>query len=381
MDFAQLLAAFQAQQVQLSKLESRLEDFEARFPNATSATATPNPTPLSLPDKTTPTSAHFSDTNNVPTTPPSSPYHLCVDGLKLKWFTVSPHPTFTVKLIHTATGQMVTPLEAFKQDLHLRAINGYDHYDDSILDPDSRCFPFVDGVATISGLRFAKVTSQQGGWFRLEFSCTASVPFTSQRIIIRCNRMKSDAKAETEAELHPDDDICRISGMGKSYSKRWKELGFHCVRDLAKVDMSASTRTARRVLLEKLRKDRGSLTEDRLNKLIALAHRVVRRCTSSEQLAALSDPCDEAKPPLRVPEEAKSSPSPILLPEAADFLASLPAPDTVSVLTTAHSTMTTSFTDVPRDLVVSVDVDKMINFSACDEVLRFDDVLASYPDL
>lgn len=271
------------------------------------------------------------------------------------------------------------------QDVRVRAINGHGKHDDSILDPESRIFPLVDGVATISSLKFAKVTSQHGGWFRLEFSCAGALPYISPRIVLRCNRMKSDAKAETEEELYADDDIGRIPGMGKSYSKRWKELGFHSVRDLAKVDVSAQTRAARLALLEKLRRDRGSLTEDRLNKLLALAHRVVNRHSpAKERLAALSTPAPAGTCEI-LPAHVKNVPSPILLPEGTDFLTSLPAPDTLSYLSMATTFTTTTppllSVSGPSELAASAAaatvcpstyVDKMINFSACDELLSLD---------
>lgn len=174
--------------------------------------------------------------------------------------------------------------EIVNQELQVRAVNGYDKYDDAILYPDSRIFPFVGGVATVSGLKFTKVTSQHGGWFRLEFLSRATLPCRSPQIVIRCNRMKSDAKAESESELLPDDDILRIPGMGKAYRKRWKELNFHTIRDLSQIEISAQSRTVRKSLLEKLRKDRGALTEDRLSKILSLARRVVARHAPDEPL-------------------------------------------------------------------------------------------------
>lgn len=216
------------------------------------------------------------------------PSRLQIDGLKLKWFSISPHPDFRVLLIDSATGVLSPPPAGASWRINVTASNGHGNRDDGILDPDAVTFPIDEsGVATIVGLKFRKVTSQEGGHFVCHFTVTASSPLSehisvdSNHINVRCQRMKCEGKADGEADLRPDDPIGRIPGIGKGYSRKWKALGFHTVRDLLRIDVSPASRPDRLAVLGQLRKGRGALTEVRLVEYLELAHRVCSRLDTS----------------------------------------------------------------------------------------------------
>lgn len=186
--------------------------------------------------------------------------------------------------------------------------------------------------------------------------------------------MMSDDKAETEEELHADDDIARISGVGKCYSQRWKVLGCHTVRDLANIAAQTQTRDGRQALLDRLRKDRGSLTGRRLNQLLAKAQRVVARDSLEARLAApvKSTSATPTPPPTAGTPEPQGK-GVLVTQEILSFRMSPAFTTTTPPPPTATATpppwtldMTAAPAPTPQTwaLLEEVDVDNMINYDS-----------------
>merc|ERR1712226_1405143 len=237
----------------------------------------PHPNPQSTRQQTT-----LTDAASVP-----GWGSLIVSAMTNSWYTTADYPTFTVSV--TGPSGKVMQDHPVGWRLHVSTINGHDQVDDSVLDQEHCVFPVCNGVASISGLKFTKITSQNGGWFRLLFnlrpnrsrSSTALLSHESlSKVVVRCYRMKCESKL-SEADLKPDSDLRMLKGLGKAYVARWNKLGFHTIADLAKVDRRC--RKARHDLLTKLRRNRGSLTEPKLLSVLELAHRVVEAAKISDE--------------------------------------------------------------------------------------------------
>jgi len=242
--------------------------------------------------------------------PPPLQHKLRVDGLKTRWFSVSPHPEFHVRLVDGGTGTPVSPPMGAAWRVRITARDGRGKLDDGILDPDATSFPVDErGVATIVGLRFRKVTSQCGGHFVCRFLVeagtdrgSAAIPHVdSAPINVRCQRMKCEGKADGETDLCATDPIGRVKGIGKGYAKKFGMLGFHTVGDLLRLDPSPTGRPARLAVLSQLRKGRGAMTESKLLRYIGLARRVCSKAPAAAigndvAMAALSALAENAPP-------------------------------------------------------------------------------------
>jgi len=141
-----------------------------------------------------------------------------------------------------------------------------------------------DGRAAINGLRFQAVSSKNGKTFTLHFSCTScdTAASRSAPLVILSERLKNEHKAAAVSDLSPSDPIARVPGLGKSYCQRLNQLGFKTVEDLATIPIAPADRPVRIALLNKLRKDRGALTEARLMHLVREAHHVVAAAAAKE---------------------------------------------------------------------------------------------------
>lgn len=286
-----------------------------------------------------------------------APSHkLKIVGLKSKWFTVSPHPDFRILLIDPATGNQSAPPPATSWRINITASNGFGKLDAGILDPDATSFP-VDscGVAFITGLKYRKVTSQEGQHFVCHFSVAAvpSISVDSGHLNVRCQRMKCEGKAD-DADLVPDDPIGRVKGIGKGYSRKFKALGYHTLRDLLGIDTSTAGRPARLALLAQIRQGRGALTEAKMVRLLQLSRRVCSKTGAAvpaagmDALAALSS--DTATWPDAAPTMGSSA-----APADVGTLEFYSATRTCTTTTTVMSSIQTPTSCTAEDAVGMVD--------------------------
>jgi len=205
------------------------------------------------------------------------------EGFLSKWYTKRPLPEFRLRIFRGG----IPYCDTMGWEVTVRLQTG-----DGIFDDDGELlrgrvasealhFPVINGVATISGLRFQAVSSKNGKFFRLELKCSGKgtegmPPHFTSNIKILSERLKNERKAANISELRPKDDIARIPGIGKSYCQRLNQMGYHTVQDLARISMNPADRPARLAVLHKLRKDRGALTEAKLMEYVRDAHQVVR---------------------------------------------------------------------------------------------------------
>lgn len=199
-----------------------------------------------------------------------------------RWFTKRTFPDFEVRLMDPLNGQLWR--DTANMHLALRLVSGHGLYVDHYLNnPQSLVFPFTDGRAFVSGLKFLAVSSRNGGFFQLEFtptnlSANMSVPAVrSPELHVLSERLKNEHKAASILDLSPDDQLVRVPGIGKRYAAKLAEQGLKTVRDLASIDNSPQARDRRLQLLNDVRKDRGALTEAKLAELLREAKTVVRR--------------------------------------------------------------------------------------------------------
>jgi predicted flap endonuclease-1-like 5' DNA nuclease len=247
----------------------------ARLPSSTSALVLPTPSPV------------------------SSGLQLKVISLVHKWYTKRQMPDFEVHVVDA--NQNVFPhTPGWQLHGHLYSNNGscIDHF----VNAPVIAFPFHDGKAVVSGLRFSAVSSRNGGSFYFDFSVKASadaqlsqgVKTKSPEFRVLSERLKNEAKAESIFDLQADAPLARVPGIGKKYAARMTEFGLHTIQDLAAMNLMDPA--IRKQLLDIVRRERGALTEIKLDAL----------CRDAQLVVANSDELDETQQ--QQPAQVQQSP-------------------------------------------------------------------------
>lgn len=238
---------------------------------------------------------------------------LSIEGITQKWYTKRAFPMFKVHLINSHAVQLKSSPSEDRGDhghdgnlhhrmdsrllgrgfqirqqlepaVHVRLLTADDRYADDLLSfhgGQSR-FPIRNGVADLEGIKFSAVTSRHGGHYTLEFTVpgTNIVSVKSEPIVVLSERLRVEGKAASIYELKADDNLARVPGIGKKYASRLAEQNFRTIRDLVVINSPAKQKT----LLSLIRKDRGALTEAKLEDLLRDARAIVRR--DDEAIAA-----------------------------------------------------------------------------------------------
>jgi len=105
-----------------------------------------------------------------------------------------------------------------------------------------------------------------------------SVVFKSAPIQVLSYRLFHAPKVSSE-KLKPSDSVAKMKGIGALYAKRLKSLGINTVEQLASMDIDLIGEEGCKRLIASLRKDRGSMTVDKLHKYIEDARDIVTRHT------------------------------------------------------------------------------------------------------
>ena len=136
----------------------------------------------------------------------------------------------------------------------------------------------MEGLAEVSGLRFKDVSSTNGKFFKLQCEVTSPTEVShlvrkalSQKIEIKTCRCRS----KTFANLQPHDPIEKMPGIGKQYAKRFEDNGFSRIAQLAEIPVDVAGASARQCLLDSIRKDKGTLTENKLLEYVNTAKLIV----------------------------------------------------------------------------------------------------------
>jgi len=225
---------------------------------------------------------------------------LCSSFEKL-WYSGRPFPSFTVEIVDSLSGKRVH-VNGWK--VMVSVIDGNDvDASDKVCDVvRNHLYEIVDGCTSIVGLRFLTVSSKCGGHYRvvIRLVCSSSneitqstTSFISENIQILSYRLFHVPKVENEALLQ-DDPISKMKGIGTLTSKRFAELGIKTVAQLARIDADYLGDQGCSLLLNHLRKNRGSLTRPKLYEYIAMARDIVDRSAKCES-SRIS--CVPASPP------------------------------------------------------------------------------------
>eukprot|EP00301_Raphidiophrys_heterophryoidea_P009738 c1445_g1_i1.p1 GENE.c1445_g1_i1~~c1445_g1_i1.p1 ORF type:complete len:442 (+),score=124.87 c1445_g1_i1:72-1397(+) len=221
---------------------------------------------------------HTSPKKDLHTAPVS--FDIQFVNVEKKWYTKRPFPDFEIHVTTTNNTNTSTPT-----DIQIRLFCGAGIFADHLLNTASPLtFPLTNGKCVVSGLRFLAVSSRNGGFFQFEASlCSPTTttntvpPVRSPEIRVLSERLKNEPKADDISELRGSDSLVRVPGIGKKYAARFRQLGLKSIRDLATVSDANHMGKRRRELLEAVRKDRGALTEAKLNDLINDAQSVIDR--------------------------------------------------------------------------------------------------------
>jgi hypothetical protein len=208
---------------------------------------------------------------------------LCSSFEKL-WYSGRPFPSFTIELVDSLSGKRVH-VNGWK--VLVSVVDGNDNdASDKVCDVvRNHLYEIVDGCTSIVGLRFLTVSSKCGGHYRVVIRLVSSssneitqstTPFISENIQILSYRLFHVPKVENEA-LSQDDPISKMKGIGTLTSKRFGELGIKTVAQLAKIDADYLGDQGCSLLLNHLRKNRGSLTRPKLYEYITMARDIVDR--------------------------------------------------------------------------------------------------------
>lgn len=101
-------------------------------------------------------------------------------------------------------------------------------------------------------------------------------PWLSDKIQVLSYRLYNCPKVPFE-QLTPQDDLARVQGIGSLYAKRFASLNIKCVADLASLEFDGQSRERdAELILDALRRDRGSMTRPKLEKYINQARNIVK---------------------------------------------------------------------------------------------------------
>lgn len=228
---------------------------------------------------------------NMPDSPNSCPVtdspqsavprlQLRISNIETTWFTKRPYPSFVVEVVDEH-GQVMTRTPHWR--LRLRLLSATGLYVDRFLNSPSLDFAVNAGRATISGLKFSAVTSRNGGHFRLEFGLRSPdsegiLPVLSAPLRILSERLKNELKATSTSELRSSDPIVRVPGIGKRYTTKLAERGFHTLFDLRgafdKSNPDQAKAMSMKEFLSEIERDRGTLTCARITNILDSASQV-----------------------------------------------------------------------------------------------------------
>eukprot|EP00298_Acanthocystis_sp_HF-20_P014886 c20941_g1_i1.p1 GENE.c20941_g1_i1~~c20941_g1_i1.p1 ORF type:complete len:400 (-),score=147.41 c20941_g1_i1:79-1278(-) len=259
-----------------------------------------------------------STSENLFSSSSSSELRLEVQGLEKKWFTRKQFPSFEVTVVNSLTSQVFT--ETNEWNVIVSLVSGHGGSANDVITTTSVAqssaqghkgghgsnipsggpisLPLINGHVNVSGIRFLSVSSRNGDYFAFDISLQKSAGKTkkseidqvlskvptwrSHNILIRSERLVSETKVESVLQLSPEDILTKVPGIGKTYAQKFASLGITTVRDLASVDTPKSNFTFVQ-LLEKVKKDRGALTEDKLTLLLKEAKIVVHNADMQQE--------------------------------------------------------------------------------------------------
>jgi hypothetical protein len=155
------------------------------------------------------------------------------------------------------------------------------------------------------------------GKFKLHFDINATSqiaqtePFISPAITILSTRLFHNPKASFD-RLLPSHPLYMMPGIGRLYSQRFGSMGISTIQQLASIVVSAMSEDDQRDMMEKLRKDKGTMTRAKLEEYVNQAREICKRETSASETEDSDDMSDSN-------ESKKSQAVELLSVSSADF--------------------------------------------------------------
>jgi len=222
------------------------------------------------------------------------PFKLRFRSLSTKWYTERLFPTFYIDVVDEKTGELYRKTPNWKATLRLKDGNG-NYIDERIGDVQARTVAFTEGTAEVAGLKFTVVSSKRGNFFNLEAHITHPqlvsgnvASATSENLVVLSCRLFHNPKRPLQ-ELSSDDALSKMPGIGRLYAERFASSGVRSIRQLADIPLGPEGRETRVRFLQLLRRDKGTMTEQRMVEYIQQAIDIVRKTDAHTQLASLSD--------------------------------------------------------------------------------------------
>lgn len=208
-----------------------------------------------------------------------------VSPLEPVWYAERPFPTFTVQMTDKATRSRVDYVSGWRAAISM--VDGFGRDATDKLSGSGQfpghSFPFINGAAHVTGLRFRGVSSKCGGHFRLIVSVSQAdsshlilPPLLSTPIQVLSYRLFHAPKVSFE-QLLPDDSLSKMKGIGSLYAKRFQVMGIERIAQLAAIDLNTIGESGLKGLLGNLRKDRGAMTIAKLAEYVQQARDICAR--------------------------------------------------------------------------------------------------------
>jgi len=206
-------------------------------------------------------------------TPPL--YELHFEGVTEQFYTERPYPPFTIKVCPVETPGRPSGdvhLNAHDWKVQIRLIDGNGRYvDDKLGDDKAKMQYLKEGVAEVTGLRFKKVSSKNGGFYRLEASVIAPDAVSQQVRAVRSDKITIlscrlfNCRKRSISKLHPTDSVSKLPGIGRAYGERLTVLGISTLQDLASLPVGddSVSKQRRHEILDRIRKDKGIMVDSK----------------------------------------------------------------------------------------------------------------------
>jgi len=213
------------------------------------------------------------------------------DSVETQWYADRHFPRFDVDVYRTDTGETVEAVNGWR--IGLMVVDGHGNESLEVLHDHERFLnhPHIlrEGRVSVGGIRFSRVSSKCGGFFRLVVAVVKPGPFlmvVSENIQILSYRLYHAPKVALD-KLGPNDSLSKMKGIGSLYAKRFAALGTVTISQLAALNLEGMTDAERHKLLDSLRKERGGLTVAKLQMYVDQAREIVRRSNPSQPVGPM----------------------------------------------------------------------------------------------
>eukprot|EP00300_Choanocystis_sp_HF-7_P004411 c13403_g1_i1.p1 GENE.c13403_g1_i1~~c13403_g1_i1.p1 ORF type:complete len:232 (-),score=47.39 c13403_g1_i1:33-728(-) len=159
------------------------------------------------------------------------------------------------------------------------------------------------GTATLDNFKIVQVSNKNGGFFQLVFNLytidaygsKTLVPNSTQisdSITVLCERLYGTKRVASIFDLTADCLVSDIPGVGETYAKKLEEEGIVTLRNLAALNVGTPEFSS---LFSRIRRPRGSLTEEKFTQKVLDAKSIVEGCDDSRPDSTEAPPSKRRK--------------------------------------------------------------------------------------